>query len=361
MKKMKFTLLTILLALFVQASFAQDINMTGKKVLVTDGTMMVTDSAAQDIQVPHNTNAILELKSSTKPLILPVIPFNTFTTITPAEGMICVTTGVPGFDAPAFHTLQFYFDEPGTGDDAWYQILTQKHDINSLHDVRRSGTARTSYYIGIGAGDNASSATENNTTFGYNAGHSITVSKANTLLGLDAGKFITTGNPQNNDGNNVAVGALSGITLVTGHSNTFVGTQTDATAAETAFSVAIGYLAKTTGDESIAIGNEASTNGFRSTAIGSGAATTKPNQVVLGTSSEHVVIPGLYGGTTTADSTTNRAVYVTDNGTLIVDVPTAPLNSNVKSRIEQLEMENAVLRSELDELRKMVEGILEEQ
>jgi hypothetical protein len=112
---------------------------------------------------------------------------------------------------------------------------------------------------GFGAVTSAS----NNTSLGSNNGSGLTSGNYNTFLGKDAMVNLTTGS------NNTAVGStntgdVTGGTLTTGSNNTF-----------------LGGGART----SLATVNN-------STAIGFNAVTTASNQIVLGTSSESVKIPG---------------------------------------------------------------------
>jgi hypothetical protein len=282
MKNMKFTLLTVLLVFLAQATIAQ---------------VLITDDAATFPTA--NPNAVLDLKSDFKPLILPVLPIENYLDLDPvtggtppAYGMICVTkdTGSPPFTD--FFKLQFYWDLPGTGEDGWKAILTERSYLSALRDVKRTGAViRTSYYIGEGAGGPVGAQTEYNTVVGYKAGNSLNSSESNTFLGYEAGGNHAISDDQSGAGGNTAIGAQSGIALTTGYGNTFLGIAADALADGTIyFSTAIGSEAKTDGVKSTALGYNATTNGANSTAIGAEAVTTGANQVVLGTAAESVFI-----------------------------------------------------------------------
>lgn len=59
--------------------------------------------------------------------------------------------------------------------------------------------------------------------------------------------------------------------------------------------------------------------------------------------------------------TVNVAVDATGKLIRAASAPSGPADNSLRLQLEQLEQENAVLRSELVELRKMIEGILEEE
>ena len=120
------------------------------------------------------------------------------------------------------------------------------------------------------------SALQNNTTagqnsaFGQNALNSVTTGATNTALGYNAGN--------------------TGIPNTTGSSNTYLGYNTGSSA----------------------------NNWSNSTAIGAGASITASNQIVLGTSTEKVVIPGTgINFTTTGSGTTNSPLCINHNPILL--------------------------------------------
>jgi hypothetical protein len=107
-------------------------------------------------------------------------------------------------------------------------------------------------------------ATDNyNVAIGSAAGYNVTVGNRNTLIGYEAGYSMTGGYQ------NTYIGNDSGRDLGQGHQNTLIGSNTNF--------------------------DSTSANYNNSTALGYGATITKSNQVVLGTSSETVTIPGNLG------------------------------------------------------------------
>lgn len=157
----------------------------------------------------------------------------------------------------------------------------------------------------------------NNCMIGLNCGSAITTGGTNTGLGFfDTFKTLTSGNANtaigfqslqvvNTTNNNTALGYQSGL-LTTGSNNTFIGTSADTTSASASQCTAIGYQSScgasnttalghatiASGASSTAVGHNATTAGFaRSTAIGYNSAATAVDQVVLGSSSQSVIIP----------------------------------------------------------------------
>ena len=116
-----------------------------------------------------------------------------------------------------------------------------------------NGGANT--YIGKSAGSNNISGS-NNVYIGQSAGVLATGS-ANTSIGKDSGNNITTG------GSNTVIGSSTGTVITTGQYNTLIGSSA----------------------------NVSSGNIQYSTAIGTGAIATASNQIVLGTSSQTIIIP----------------------------------------------------------------------
>jgi hypothetical protein len=117
----------------------------------------------------------------------------------------------------------------------------------------------------------------------------------NCMVGLNCGSAITTG------GTNTGLGYFDNLkTLTTGNSNTAVGFQSLKVVNTTNNNTALGYSSgqSTTGSNNTFIGSGADTSSAsasNSTAIGYGATITASNQVVLGTSTEVVVIPNQIG------------------------------------------------------------------
>lgn len=161
---------------------------------------------------------------------------------------------------------------------------------------------------------------EKNTSLGIGSLNTFTTSTTigNTAVGFDSLKVVNSTSATTGI-NNTAVGNNSGVGLTTGRENTFIGNNSG------------GNL--TTGIGNTCIGNNTSSSASgwnNSTAIGNGATITASNQVVLGTSSENVVVPSaqfifplrqFYGGATQINDTIaltyplNRIYAVSPNST----------------------------------------------
>jgi hypothetical protein len=364
MKKMKITLLTILLALFVQASFAQTL-------------IESSDATAGDV----DGNAVLELRSNSKALLLPRIPKATMDGMTsPVNGLMTVTSDQDD------NYILFYFDG-NLHADSWYRLLASYDGLSSLSDVRRdeSPTFESSYYIGASAGpvtDNAM----NNLVIGFEAGKNMAKSaddmKNNTVIGARSAEYLISGSFNTFIGNNsgpadgsggafnysTAVGvdletsgnystalgadarAIGTESIAIGHSEALAshaisigGTAKaeDASAiaighgaeAPTAGSVAIGHNAIVTnqsfsnataigtdsradGEYATALGYGAKVYNANSTAIGYNAITNSDNQIMLG-SAEKIFMPGLYNNSSDAlEDQDHHAVYIDSSGEL---------------------------------------------
>ena len=97
----------------------------------------------------------------------------------------------------------------------------------------------------------------------------------------------------NNPIGNVALGYKAGSNNTNGDYNTYVGWQADFNGLlECNYSVAVGSEAKVSTTNSTAIGAKAESKNVNSTAIGYLSKTTADYQIMLGTSSEKVYIPG---------------------------------------------------------------------
>lgn len=138
--------------------------------------VLITDDPATNTSA--NNNALLDLKSESKPIIIPVLHFDNLPENADSEyGMFCVTTGLDGFDLEDFHRLRFYWDGPGGGQ--WARVLTTHDaDLGSLTDVHTKGIGiHASYYIGELAAPNANDNGDKfNTAVGYSAGISLNAS-----------------------------------------------------------------------------------------------------------------------------------------------------------------------------------------
>jgi hypothetical protein len=164
-------------------------------------------------------------------------------------------------------------------------------------------------FFGAAAG-NRNTAGNSNAFFGANAGYSNTTGGSNSFFGGSAGNANTTGF------SNVFVGSYTGSGNTTGSSNTFVGTvaggSTTTGTSNAFFGASTGYgnttglrntfigawadfsATNATGNDNTLLGyNTKVTSGVNNaSAIGVGAQATASNTIVLGTSSETVIIRG---------------------------------------------------------------------
>jgi hypothetical protein len=158
-------------------------------------------------------------------------------------------------------------------------------------DVNTTGTCNTA--MGQSAlGENITGSY--NTAIGYLTSYSNTANH-NTAVGSQALFNTSSG------GNNTVVGALTLVSNTAGSNNVAVGVEAIRSTTggnNTAIGYQAGYAgtANTSGTNNTYVGYQAQANAnnyTKSTALGSGATITASNQVVLGTSTETVVIPNL--------------------------------------------------------------------
>jgi len=208
------------------------------------------------------------------------------------------------------------------------------------------GTLRNSTATGTAVGYfalNSNTSGGSNTAVGFESLSSNTVGNHNTSVGHQAAKFATGGSNTVVGSNamksvsgsfSVAVGHSALEALTSGGNNTAIGYQSLQTTTSGATNVAVGSLslknntgsnnvavgynagtagtANTTGSNNTFIGYQAQSNGGsynNSTALGAGATITGSNQVVLGTASEKVVMPG--------DASLNGNIVIGRNLTVI--------------------------------------------
>ncbi len=195
--------------------------------------------------------------------------------------------------------------------DALYDTSVDNNMIIGRNTALSAG-AKFNVFIGEGAGStNSTSATDNNTCVGYNAGTAITSGATNTIIGSTAGDAITTAT------GTVAIGHNAGGSLTTGGGCTAVGKDALANQSTATNSTAVGNgaLFSSTGASCTALGVNAgfsgtanvggSTNtfiGFQSgadgasytngTTIGANSRLTASNTIQLGDSSVTQVICG---------------------------------------------------------------------
>lgn len=157
-------------------------------------------------------------------------------------------------------------------------------------EAGRASNASFNSFFGSNAGRQTSSGGQNS-FFGYQAGKSNTTGGLNAFFGESAGFTNTTGSlnaffgtqsgNKTNGSNNSFFGSAAGSLTTSALNNTFIGFNTGATA--------------TTEDNNTLLGSGADiTAGVNdSTAIGINAKATVDHTIVLGTSAETVIIPGL--------------------------------------------------------------------
>lgn len=182
----------------------------------------------------------------------------------------------------------------------------------------------------------------NNAFFGYQAGNNNTTGSFNAFFGRDAGLSNTTG------GSNVFVGSAAGRDNTTGFNNSFFGDGAgfrNTTGTGNSFFGVVAGSSNTTGTGNTFIGDGADFNGTNltgnnntllgasakvssgvsnSTAIGAGASVTTSNTIVLGTTSNVVVISGLgaAGGFSLCRNSSNQISFCSSSLRYKTDVET---------------------------------------
>ena len=136
----------------------------------------------------------------------------------------------------------------------------------------------------------------NNIVVGSNSLQKNTTGNSNVAVGYQALYSNTDGS------NNTAVGSYSGYALTAGTSNTSVGWEALSQNSTGSYNTSIGYISGNgciTGINNTFLGRQAQTvnpSVSNSTAIGCAATITTSNQIVLGTASEKIYVPGSYLG-----------------------------------------------------------------
>ena len=213
-----------------------------------------------------------------------------------------LTGGTASFGYITGSTASFNYLTPANGNvmtfptgsllfNSAYPIITGNLDNtnnfiinNNLQPTITSGTSNTS--IGI---DSLKSITEGygNVAFGKGSGINITTGYNNFAMGTVALATVNTSN------SNVALGSEAGSNI-NGNANTAIGSNAGQYAGAGGYNnTFIGYKA-----DVVNSGSTTTITYHNSTAIGSDSKITASNQIVLGTSTETVTIPGwLTGGT----------------------------------------------------------------
>lgn len=144
--------------------------------------------------------------------------------------------------------------------------------------IRRPFSSQNNQAIGYNSLQNILSSGYDNFVFGSNTANGITSGNNNTIVG-NAGFGSCPA-----VAGTTSIGSNNGVLLTTGSNNTFLGNNSGSTLTTGSNNTFVGYLANTN------LGSWST-----STAIGSGATITGNNQVVLGASTETVVIPNQIG------------------------------------------------------------------
>lgn len=211
---------------------------------VTDGSQVIISDVASPTP---KTDVILDLNSTKRTLQLPMIDPSTWILETHGAGRIFWNTGGDG-------NLEVFY---GTGLLDFATVLDSRSGIRSLNYVQGNDNG-SSIYIGLGAatgfnsGAGPNNGDQENVAFGHDALYNIGTSNGTGFLAEE----------------NTAIGGSAGYNVTTGRGNT-----------------ALGFTAGVTVD---AGGGELD----YTTAIGYGAITTADNQIMLGRTVDHVVIPG---------------------------------------------------------------------
>ena len=121
---------------------------------------------------------------------------------------------------------------------------------------------------------------------------SIAIGFGQTIGDDKTGVVVIGAKASSNSNNTVVIGNNA---TATGSNAVSIGSDTTKATNASNYSVAIGTGAEATGNSSgraTAVGYDAKATGYNSTAIGAGATATASNQIVLGTASDTVYIPG---------------------------------------------------------------------
>ncbi len=232
-----------------------------------------------------------------------------------------VSAATPGAGAPVTNlaTLDWVNSHTSTGGGGWTTVSGSPDTLTSTANTKvvisGSGSGSldvsgvlsfTSGYIGISAGNNLQG--NYSVAIGYDAGQN-TQGINSVAMGNAAGQH-TQGNYS------VAIGSGAGNTDQSGNSVAIgyqAGNQTQGDN-----SVAIGYSAGSNnqGTNSIAIGSNTVCTHNSSVALGKEATTTVDNQIVLGTATETVYVPGtldVIGAVTAASFNSSSDVRLKEN------------------------------------------------
>jgi hypothetical protein len=277
-------------------------------------TLIITGAFSQSIAINEdgslpNPHAILDIKSSTKGVLIPRMSSVARLAIPNTKGLLVYDTD---------NNLFWY--NTGT---AWQTLTTASSSGNGWLITGNSGTQDTVNFLGttdntplnIRVNNQPSGKIDGvkaNTYWGFQAGKSDSIGTSNTATGYQSLSSNTTGSNNVSYGvaalrsnttgeSNSAVGYISMIYNTTGSCNTADGTQTLFLNTSGSFNTAFGCTAlslNSIGSENTAIGNLAmfyNKSGYKNTAIGNRALATN----VSGFSNVAVGVDALYSGTNT--------------------------------------------------------------
>lgn len=263
---------------------------------------------------------------------------NTFLGALTTSSINVGNTTVIGFNASATASNQIVMGTSAETIISSSGFIAVPTGVNNLFfsSSSKSGVAAIGNYnsaIGLAALQGCNASTSQNNAMGYGALQNSKTSN-NTGVGHYSLPNVTTGN------NNTAIGANSGginggIGLTVGTNNTFLGADTNVEVAATAYN--------------------------KSTAIGSGSLITASNQIVMGTSTESVVIPSrkIIGLVTTVNVSVSPAFPISEiynitpslSGTAIVitlpSVASANVGAKTTFRITDIGNANVSLSSSI--------------
>ena len=205
-----------------------------------------------------------------------------------------------------------------------------------------SDTSNTSYTQKLTAYSGAG-----NAFYGYGSGYNITTGNYNSGFGQTFNLFnLTTGS------NNCGFGYGAGQNLSTGSNNTFIGMNSTSSTSVASNATIVGYASQcSSGDSPTAIGANSTANGANSTAIGANATTasftnstaigksataTASNQIMLGTSTETVIIPRnirYLSPPMIAYSFTSTTQTINSTADVVINFPTADARNSIYTGI----------------------------
>lgn len=233
-------------------------------------------------------NAILEVKSTNKGILIPRMTQAERTAIFPAatpsaKGMLVYQTTSPQEGFWYYDGNTWIYLNPGTGSAGWLLLgnsgtnetnnflgTTDNVGLNFRVNNQRAGRigldTDKNTFLGLRSGTASSSFDQQNTFIGFEAGNASTTGSLNTAVGANALR-------NTNSSRNVAVGASALFSNVNGGFNTAVGFEA-LRQNISSNNTAVGYEAlreNTFGDNNTAVGASAlhdNTNGASNTAVG---------------------------------------------------------------------------------------------